>query len=80
MKKALVVLAVGAVLSMGASCNNQGDPDGYPEIEIEDCDHEDWKNYDPECGRGPSPRPMKTAYQKAPTPKQKAPTTRSTRR
>lgn len=58
------------VFSLAAACPNAstGDSNERSPAEIEDCDAEDWRNYDPECGRGPSPKPMKTAKQPAPKP------------
>lgn len=60
MKKIAMAAALAGVLVFGtaASCNEGPEPapEGPTVFEVEDCDAEDWKNYDPECGR-PSPRP-----------------------
>lgn len=73
-------MAVGlsAVLVFGGagSCQGSGGDD-YWEVEFPDCDEDDRKGkWDVEdCG--PSPRPMKTAYQ--PAPSKKVVTPRKTR-
>lgn len=69
MKKIATAAVLAGVLVFGgaASCQDNA-PAEAPEVEVfefEDCDAEDWKNYDSECGRR-SPRPMLTARQPAP--------------
>lgn len=60
------------VFSLAAACPNENTDDSNErgQIELEDCDAEDWRNYEPECNRK-SPRPMKTAKQPAPKPTKK---------
>ena len=67
----LAVLCGFGIWSVGGALSPQP---AQVEVEVEDCDAEDWKNYDRECGRI-SPRP---AASKA-SPAKTAPTTRRTR-
>lgn len=63
-----LLFAVGAlVMSLAAACPAPAGEQNPSQIELEDCDAEDWRNYEPECGRK-SPKPMKTAKQPAPKP------------
>ena len=68
MSRALRVGFLVGALALGgaASCRDNAPAEHeVPVFEFEDCDAEDWKNYDSECGRR-SPRPMLTARQPAP--------------
>lgn len=70
MKKIVTGVALSAALVFGTagSCEKP-ESNPYYEVEFPDCDADDkvgkWDTAD--CG--PSPLPMKTAYQKAPTPR-----------
>lgn len=67
-KVGALALIATMTLSTGA-CNWPESPAQNPsEIEIEDCDAEDWKNYEAECFRK-SPKPSKPAIKKTAAPK-----------
>ena len=67
------VLIVGAVLGSAASCNTEPEPYRPVILDVEDCDAEDIKKKDwRDCPHlfmspGPTARPVKTAFQPAPT-------------
>lgn len=75
--KVMTAVALSGVLLFGgaASCDTQ--PQDYWEVEFPDCDADDRKGKWDVADCGPSPRPMQTAYQPAPS---KKPTVRVTRR
>lgn len=83
MKKLTVALGMSGILVFGgaASCKQDREPREWYNIEYPDCDRDDrsphWEAKD--CG--PSPRPMRTAYQPAPSKKPStAPAPKKTRR
>ena len=70
---ACAALTMVAVLGSAGSCDVQSEPYRPVVVDVEDCDAEDVKKRDlDDCPhlritQGPSARPVRTAYQPAPT-------------
>ena len=69
--KTLTVAALAAALVFGgaASCDADREPTEWYQTEFPDCDADDRKGKWDVADCGPSPQPMRTAYQPAPSPK-----------
>jgi hypothetical protein len=79
-----LVLAGALVFGTAGSCQDPK-PTEWNQVEFPDCDADDRKGKWDTADCGPSPRPMKTAYQPAPSKKpavktQAPPKPRTTRR
>lgn len=62
---ALIVTMTLPIMACDRTSPAQQNPS---EVELEDCDAEDWRNYEAECNRW-SPKPSKPAIKKTPKPK-----------
>ena len=81
MRKTMLALGVSGVLlfTTAASCQDDNKPNEWYHSELGDCDADDRSPHWETADCGPSPRPMKTAYQPAPSPRKPTPKPRTTR-
>jgi hypothetical protein len=68
-KKVMTAVVLSGALVFGTAGSCESRPTEYYETELPDCDADDRSPHWEVADCGPSPRPMKTAYQPKPTPK-----------